>query len=61
MNEYEKLMLDSAKEIGKSGKTKDRIIMLLIVLLFLEAVCFFGCLVWYESQTEHAVISEQQT
>ena len=49
-----KLMSDVQSEYLKSNKTKDRIIILLIVLMFLEAAVFFGGFVWYESQYETA-------
>lgn len=48
-----KLMSDVQSEYLKSNKTKDRIIILLIVLMFLEAAVFFGGFVWYESQFEY--------
>ena len=44
-----KLMSDVQSEYLKSNKTKDRIIILLIVLMFLEAAVFFVGFVWYES------------
>ena len=48
-----KLMSDVQSEYLKSNKTKDRIIILLIVLMFLEAAVFFGGFVWYEGQFEY--------
>ena len=42
MNEFEKVLIDSQKEVGKSNKRKDKIIVLLIVLMFLEALVLFG-------------------
>ena len=48
-----KLMSDVQSEYLKSNKTKDKIIVLLIVLMFLEAAVFFGGFVWYESQFEY--------
>ena len=51
--EVERLLKDSAKEMSKSNRIKDRIIILLIVLIFMQAVCFFGGFVWYESQFEY--------
>ena len=53
MKDYEKLVFDSAKEMSKSNKIKDKIIILLIVLMLLQAVCFFAGFVWYESQYEY--------
>ena len=53
-----KLMSDVQSEYLKSNKTKDKIIVLLIVLMFLEAAVFFGGFVWYESQFEYAETTE---
>ena len=53
MRECELLINDSVKEISKSNRIKDKIIILLIVLMFLQAVCFFCGFVWYESQFEY--------
>lgn len=58
MKDYEMLVFDSAKEMSKSNKIKDKIIILLIFLMFLQAVCFFAGFVWYESQYEY-VYEEQ--
>ena len=53
-----KLMSDVQSEYLKSNKTKDRIIILLIVLMFLEAAVFFGGFVWYESRFEYVETTE---
>ena len=53
MKDYEKLVFDSAREMSKSNKIKDKIIILLIVLMFLQAVCFLAGFVWYENQYEY--------
>lgn len=53
-----KLMSDVQSEYLKSNKTKDRIIILLIVLMFLEAAVFFVGFVWYESQFEYVETTE---
>lgn len=53
-----RLMSDVQSEYLKSNKTKDRIIILLIVLMFLEAAVFFGGFVWYESQFEYVETTE---
>lgn len=53
-----KLMSDVQSEYLKSNKTKDRIIILLIVLMFLEAAVFFSGFVWYESQFEYVETTE---
>lgn len=54
-----KLMSDVQSEYLKSNKIKDRIIILLIVLMFLEAAVFFGGFVWYESQFEYEAGTEE--
>lgn len=51
-NETEKILIDVQKEYANSNRKKDKIIVLLIVLMFLEAiVCyqkrkskFYGCI-----------------
>lgn len=60
MNEFEKVLIDSQKEVGKSNKRKDKIIVLLIVLMFLEAVVGYSGFIWYESQFDY-VTTEQTT
>lgn len=47
--EFEKLLIDTQKEYRKSNKIKDKIIILLIVLMFLESVIAFAGFVYYES------------
>ena len=60
--EIRKLMQDVQSEYLKSNKVKDRIIILLIVLMFLEAAVFFGGFVWYESQFEYVeTVTEEVT
>lgn len=49
MNEFEKVLIDSQKEVRKSNKRKDKIIVLLIVLMFLEAIVGYSGFIWYES------------
>lgn len=58
--EIRKLMQDVQSEYLKSNKTKDRIIILLIVLMFLEAAVFFGGFVYYESQFEYVETIEDE-
>ena len=53
MNEFEKVLIDSQKEVGKSNKRKDKIIVLLIVLMFLEAIVGYSGFIWYESQFDY--------
>ena len=44
-----KLLIDSQKEIKKSNRMKDKIIILLIVFLFIEPVILLGGFLLYES------------
>lgn len=46
------IMIDTQKQYTKSNRTKDKIIVLLIVAMFLEAVIGYTGFVWYESQFE---------
>lgn len=50
--EFENLLLDTQKEYSRSNRMKDKIIIVLIVLMFFESI--IGCcgFVWYESQFE---------
>ena len=60
MDEVERVLIDTQKEYSKSNRTKDKIIMLLIILMFLEAVIGYCGFVWYESQFDY-VTTEQTT
>ena len=60
MDEVERVLIDTHKEYSKSNRTKDKIIMLLIILMFLEAVIGYSGFVWYESQFDY-VTTEQTT
>lgn len=51
-NEFEDVLKDTLKEQQHSNRVKDKIIILLIVLMFLEAVVGYSGFVWYESQFE---------
>lgn len=59
-DELNKLMFETQKQYKKSNKLKDKIIILLTVLMFAEAVIFYGGFVWYESQFDY-VSTEQST
>lgn len=48
-----KLLIDSQKEIKKSNRMKDKIIIMLIVFLFVEPVILFSGFLLYESQFEY--------
>lgn len=53
MNEDLKdVLIDTQKEYRKSNKLKNKIIVLLICLLFAQTVSFTLAFVWYESQFE---------
>ena len=60
MDEVERVLIDTQKEYSKSNRTKDKKIMLLIILMFLEAVIGYSGFVWYESQFDY-VTTEQTT
>lgn len=51
-NTLNKILLDVQKEYAQSNKLKDKIIILLIVLMFAEAVVGYSGFVWYESKFE---------
>ena len=59
-NEFERVLLDVQKEYSKSNKFKDKIIIVLIVLMFFEAVIGYSGFLWYESQFDY-VTTEQTT
>ena len=54
------IMIDTQKQYTKSSRTKDKIIIILIVAMFLEAVIGYTGFVWYESQFDY-VTTEQTT
>lgn len=58
--EFENLLLDTQKEYSRSNRMKDKIIVVLIVLMFLEAIIGYCGFVWYESQFDY-VTTEQTT
>lgn len=59
-SEFENLLLDTQKEYSRSNRMKDKIIVVLIVFMFLEAVIGYCGFVWYESQFDY-VMTEQTT
>lgn len=59
-NEFERVLLDVQKEYSKSNKFKDKIIIVLIVLMFLEAVIGYSGFLWHESRLDY-VTTEQTT
>lgn len=52
-NETERILVDVQKEYAKSNRKKDKIIVLLIILMFLEAVVCYAGFVYYESQFDY--------
>lgn len=59
-SEFENILLDIQKEYRRSNRMKDKIIVVLIVLMFLEAIIGYCGFVWYESQFDY-VTTEQTT
>lgn len=59
-DEFDNLLLDTQKEYSRSNRMKDKIIVVLIVLMFLEAIIGYCGFVWYESQFDY-VTTEQTT
>lgn len=59
--DYEKVLVDTQKEYSHSNRVKDKIIILLIVLMFLEAVIGYSGFVWYESQFDYVTTDETET
>lgn len=57
--DVEKLLFDTQRIYSVSNKIKDKIIIMLIVLMFLEAVIGFTGFVWYESQFETVQTTEE--
>ena len=57
--DVEKLLFDTQRIYSESNKMKDKIIIMLIVLMFLEAVAGFTGFVWYESQFETVQTTEE--
>lgn len=58
-DDVEKLLFDTQRIYSESNKIKDKIIIMLIVLMFLEAVAGFAGFVWYESQFETVQTTEE--
>ena len=58
--EIENILLDTQKEYSRSNRMKDKIIVVLIVLMFLETAIGYCGFVWYESQFDY-VTTEQTT
>lgn len=57
--DVEKLLFDTQRIYSESNKIKNKIIIMLIVLMFLEAVIGFTGFVWYESQFETVQTTEE--
>ena len=57
--DVERLLFDTQRIYSESNKIKDKIIIMLIVLMFLEAVIGFTGFVWYESQFETVQTTEE--
>lgn len=50
--EYHSLIRDVQKEYTRLNRFKDKIILVLIICMLIEAVVFYGGFIWYESQFE---------
>lgn len=59
-DEMTNIMIETQKQYKKSNKLKDKIIILLTVLMFAEAVIFYGGFVWYESQFDYVSTDSQE-
>lgn len=59
-SEFENLLLDTQKEYSRSNRMKDKIIIVLIVLMFLEALIGYCGFVWYESQFDYVTTEQEQ-
>ena len=59
-DELTNIMIETQKQYKKSNKLKDKIIILLTVLMFAEAVIFYGGFVWYESQFDYVSTDSQE-
>lgn len=57
--DYSQLLIDSQKEIKKSNRLKDKIIVLLIIFLFVEPIVFFAGFLAYESQYEYVTTTTE--
>lgn len=60
-NEFNNVLMDVQKEYSKSNRVKDKIIILLIVLMFAEAVVGYLGFTWYESQFDYVVTETMET
>lgn len=49
-SEFENLLLDTQKEYSHSNRIKDKIIIVLIAFMFLEAVIGYCGFVWWKSK-----------
>lgn len=61
VNELERILIDAQKETVYSNKMKDKIIILLIVLIFAQAVIGYCGFVWYEAQFDYAETTTEET
>lgn len=59
--EYEMLVSDIQKEYSKSNRRKDYAIIVLIILMFLEAVAFYFGFVYYESNFDYVIEQQEGT
>lgn len=50
------VMRDTIKQYVEANKTKNKIIFLLIVLLFLQLFVSFGCFCYHETHCKHYIV-----
>ena len=50
---FNSIMIDTQKEMVKSNKMKDRIIILLIVIVFLQSIIFSGIVIHMHNDNEY--------
>lgn len=50
------VMRDTIKQYVEANKTKNKIIFLLIVLLFLQSFVSFGCFCYHETHCKHYIV-----
>lgn len=52
MEELNKLLIDSQQQICYENRVKNKIIIALILVIFIESIFFFSGFIYYESQFE---------
>lgn len=60
-DEFGQILLDTQKEYSRSNRIKDKIIIILVVLMFLEAVIGYSGFIWYESQFDYVTTEASES